>query len=106
MKDKKTNVVIYPITGRQGLFYIPKKWCEECDLVIALVRDTVKELNMRDEVVIKIRPWFLWAWLAFLRYLAWHPPILAINGRLVSQGIVPPKKAIMENLKRGRSASF
>ena len=98
MKNKKIQIVIYPMTGRQGLFTTPKGWCEECDLIIALVEDIVKELHIEDRAKIKIRPWFLWAWLPFFRYFAWHPPILIINGKLISQGIVPRKEQVIDAL--------
>lgn len=86
------------MTGKQGLFTIQKSWCEECDLVIALVKESIKELNMEDRVSVKIRPWFLWGWLPFFRYFAWHPPILVIKGKLISQGILPKKEEVIDAL--------
>lgn len=95
MKNRKIQIIIYPMTGRQGLFTIPESWCEECDLVITLVKETIKELHMGDRVNIKIHPWFLWGWLPFFRYFAWDPPILIINGKLISQGIVPRSEQVI-----------
>lgn len=95
---KTHRITIYRYAGKQGLFYIPKDWCEECDLLIALVKDTIKELHFEDKVETKIRPWFLWAWLPFFRYFAWHPPLLIIDGKLISQGIVPRKKQVIDAL--------
>ena len=96
MKSNKIQITVYPMTGKQGLFFVPKKWCKECDLVISLVQDAVKELSLGDKTDIKIRPWFVWAWLPFFRYFAWHPPILIINGKVISQGIVPRKEQVIE----------
>lgn len=98
MKKKNIQITIYRFSGKQGLFSIPKGWCEECDILIALVQNTVRESNAGDRVDIKIRPWFLWAWLPFFRYVAWHPPMLIMNGKLISQGIVPKKKQIVDAL--------
>ena len=95
MKGNKIQITVYPMTGKQGLFFVPKKWCKECDLVISLVQDVVKELSLGDETDIKIRPWFLWGWLPFFRYFAWDPPILVINGKLISQGIVPKREQVI-----------
>ena len=86
------------MTGKQGLFSISENWCRECDLLIAIVEHTVKELHIEDRAKIKIRPWFLWAWLPFFRHFAWHPPILIINGKLISQGIVPGKEQVIDAL--------
>ena len=96
MKTNEIQIAIYPMTGKQGLFFVPEEWCKECDLVISLVQDVIKELNLGDKVDIKIRPWFLWAWLPLFRYFAWHPPILIINGKLISQGIVPGKEQVID----------
>ena len=69
---------------------------KEFDFVISLVRDDVKELSLGDKNDIKIRSWFRWAWLPFFRYFAWYPPILVINGKLISQGIVPRREQIID----------
>jgi len=98
MEKNKIQITIYIMTGKQGLFVIPKNWCQECDLLIALVKNIVKESNLADKVEIKIRPWFLWAPLPFFRHFAWDPPILVINGKLVSQGVVPPKQQIIDKI--------
>lgn len=99
MKKNKIKIIIYRFTGKQGLFTIPKDWCEECDILISLIKNMVKESKAEDMVKLIIRPWFLWAWLPFLRYLAWHAPILIINKRLISQGIVPRKKDVAAALE-------
>lgn len=89
------NVTIYRFTGKQGFFSIPKKWCEECDLLVALTKSTIREQGLENQAKLTIKPWWLWFWQPLLSYLAWHAPILIINGKLVSQGIVPPKKALV-----------
>jgi len=99
MKDRKVQITIYRFTGKQGLFTIPKDWCLECDVLIEMVQDVVKGLGMEGKVDLKIRPWFPWAWFVFLRYFAWHAPILIINGKLISQGIVPERQRVADALK-------
>ena len=99
MEGNKIQIAIYPMTGKQGLFFVSKKWCEECDLVISLVQNVVKELGLESRADIKIRPWFIWAWLPFFRYFAWHPPILIINGKVISQGIVPRKEQVIDAMR-------
>ena len=96
---KKVQITIYRFSGKQGLFTIPKDWCLECDLLVDMVQDVVKELGVEEKVDLKIRPWFLWAWLPFFRYFAWHAPILVINGKLISQGIVPERQRVAGELK-------
>ena len=96
---KKVQITIYRFSDKQGLFTIPKDWCLECDLLVDMVQDVVKELGVEEKVDLKIRPWFLWAWLPFFRYFAWHAPILVINGKLISQGIVPERQRVAGELK-------
>lgn len=93
-EDCPIEVVIYRFTGSQGLFNVPKKWCEECDLLIDMVKKTISDLGLEEKTQLKIKPWFLWWWHPLLNYLAWHAPILIINGRLISQGVVPDKQTL------------
>lgn len=99
MTNKRIRITIYRFSGKQGLFIIPKDWCRECDLLIDMVQGIVKELGIRERVDIKIRPWFLWAGFVLLRYFAWHAPMLTINGKLISQGIVPERERVADALK-------
>lgn len=99
-QDCPIEIVIYRFTGNQGLFRVPKKWCEECDLLVAMVKQTVKELDLENQTKLEIKPWFLWWWQPLLTNLAWHAPILIINGELISQGIVPDKQALVKVLSK------
>jgi len=98
MKKNNIQITVYRFTGKHGIFVIPKEWCQECDLLIALVQDVVKELPLSKKATIKIRPWFLWAWLPLVLHGAWHAPILIINGKLISQGILPTRKELRDAL--------
>ncbi len=82
------TVTIYPITGRQlGPFSIPQRLCEECDLTIGRVRQVVADLG-RDDIDVRIRPWLRHA-VDALRRGGWHAPVVTIDGRVFSQGVVP-----------------
>lgn len=93
-QDCPINITIYRFTGSQGFFKVPEKWCEECDLLVAMVKKTVKELGLENQTKLEIKPWFLWWWQPFMKYFAWHAPILVINGKLVSQGVVPSQETL------------
>lgn len=96
--DKKHKIVIYRFTGRQGFFSIPKKWCEECDMLINLVKNTVSESGKEDEVELKILPWWLFWFIPLFKYRTIHAPMLTINDKLISAGIVPEKEAVLRAL--------
>ena len=91
---QSATIVIYRFTGRQGFFTIPKSWCEECDLLVNLVKGIIKEQKLQDTVTLVIRPWWLWWWLPLVRYGSLHAPQLVINDKLVSAGTVPPREAV------------
>jgi hypothetical protein len=97
--EQKMEVVIYKFTGWQGLFKIPEAWCRECDLLVRATQRALEQTGIRDSARFVIRPWFLWFWKP-LRRGAWRAPILTINGRVVSQGIVPPVERIVEEMRR------
>lgn len=99
-RDCEIFITIYRFTGRQGFFSIPKKWCEECDLLISMVKQTVEELGIESKTKITVRPWFLWWWQPLFAHFAWHAPILVINGKLISQGIVPSKENLIKTLNQ------
>ena len=82
------TVTVYPITGRQlGPLSIPHRLCEECDLTIRQVRRVVTELD-RDDIEVEIKPWLRHA-IEALRRGGWHAPVVTIDGRVFSQGVVP-----------------
>lgn len=97
-QDCRFNITIYRFTGSQGFFSIPKKWCEECDLLVNMVKKTISELGIKSKTHLTIKPWFLWWWQPLLTNFAWHAPILIINGKLISQGVVPEKKVLTKTL--------
>ncbi len=97
-EDCPIEVTIYRFTGSQGCFSIPKKWCEECDLLVAMVKKTISELGIESKTKLTIKPWFLWWWQPLLKYMAWHAPLLIINGTLISQGKVPNKETLIKAL--------
>ena len=90
-----TTITVYPITGRQLFFRVPHAWCEECDLSILLVRGVVSELDGDYEV--RVKPWFNHLFDA-LRRGGWHAPVVTIDGRIFSQGVVPDADELREAL--------
>lgn len=101
------TVTVYPITGRQlGPLSIPHRFCEECNLTIRRVRQVVAELG-RDDIEIEIKPWLRHPFDA-LRRGGWHAPVVTIDGRVFSQGVVPDAaglKAALQAAGRGPQES-
>jgi hypothetical protein len=81
------EVKVYVITGRQLFFTVGRSTCEECDLTVEAVRMAFRGLE-GIPVSFKIE-----AWLNKLPFAlskgAYHPPITLVDGKVISQGIVP-----------------
>lgn len=94
--ERKRKVTVYPITGRQlGFISIPSRVCEECDLTVSLVRRLAAELD--DRVEVEVRPWLRHIFDA-LRRGGWHAPVVTIDGKVFSQGVVPDADALKARL--------
>ena len=92
-----TVVTVYPMTGRQLFFNVPHSFCEECDLTVRLVRRVAADI---PHVEVRIKPWFNNLFGA-LRRGGWHPPVVTINGKVSSQGVVPDEDGLRRALMRG-----
>ena len=92
-----TVVTVYPMTGRQLFFNVPHAICEECDLTVRLVQRVASDL---PHVEVRIKPWFNHLF-DTLRRGGWHPPVVTINGRVSTQGVVPNEDGLRRALARG-----
>ena len=95
-----TVVTVYPMTGRQLFFTIPHAVCEECDLTVRLVQRVAPDF---PEVEVRIKPWFNHLFDA-LRRGGWHPPVVTINGKIASQGVVPDEAELRDALASASAA--
>ena len=96
-----TVVTVYPMTGRQLFFNVPHAICKECDLTIRLVQRVASDL---PDVEVRIKPWFNHLFDA-LRRGGWHPPVVTINGKIATQGIVPDEAELRRALARAAPAT-
>ena len=100
-RDAPTVVTVYPMTGRQLFFRVPHAICEECDLTVRLVQRVAADL---PHVEVRIKPWFNNLFDA-LRRGGWHPPVVTVNGRITTQGIVPDEERLRRALARTEDAA-
>ncbi len=80
------TITVFRITGRQLFFTVPERVCEECDVTVQVTRAVADRYPGR--VVVEIKPWINHLPSALLRG-GWHPPVVLVEGRRVSQGVVP-----------------
>lgn len=98
------SVVVYRITGKQLFFTVPHRVCEECDLTVATAKKAVE--NAGPEVAgLTVKPWLNSIIEALLRG-GWHPPVVTVDGRVVSQGMVPATSVIEGAIRSARRAAL
>lgn len=97
------DIVIYRITGRQGPIDVPHRYCEECDLTVQLTKRVLAELD-NPQVRLDVKPWMLYFWKPIWRG-GWHAPILTINGKVFTQGIVPDPVALKSAIQSAASGA-
>jgi hypothetical protein len=93
------EIAIYPIAGKQLWFYVPDSFCRECDLTIRTVEKVVGDLDDPSQVRVRVRPW-LHHLPEGIRRGGWHPPVVSINGKLFSQGVVPDADALRQEMEK------
>ena len=96
MSAGKVRVTIYRFAGKQLFFTIPQRFCEECDLTIHLVNQIVAELGEK-QVELVVKPWLNYLPEALIQG-AWHPPAVFVDGKRVSQGVVPKAGVVRERI--------
>lgn len=85
------TITVFPIAGRQLFFTIPERWCAECDLTVHVALSVANRYPGR--VRVEVKPW-LNHLVSALRRGGWHPPVVLVDGRRVSQGVVPNADAL------------
>lgn len=92
----KVTIQIYKVTGKQLFFEVPSKICEECDLLVNMTKKVVDEIS-DDRIGIEVKPWLNNFLYAILKQ-ALHPPVLLINGKVFSQGMIPDKNKLKQRI--------
>lgn len=88
------EVTVYPIAGRQLFSHVPDSFCRECDLTLSLAERVAADF---DDVRVTVKPWLNHLFEALWRG-GWHAPVVTIDGRVFSQGVVPDEAAFRAEL--------
>lgn len=83
----EVSVVVYRITGKQLFFNVDESYCEECELTVRRIVEVSK--NLPDiHVKLSVKPWLNNIFRALLKG-GWHAPVVLVDGKRISQGVVP-----------------
>jgi hypothetical protein len=95
VQQERTLVTVYPITGKQLFFRVPHSWCRECDLTIRAVERVIEG---HDRIELRVKPWWNNLFDA-LRRGGWHAPVVTIDGKIFTQGVVPDSNELRKALR-------
>lgn len=99
---KKVRVTLYKYEGKKWFFRI-KDICEECETTEAFLKNLVKTKQFKNKVDLRVYPWLDNIFNLLLKG-GWHAPIVMINNKVFSQGIIPDyrnfKQAVYKEIKK------
>ena len=97
---EKVKVEVYRFTGWQGPIKIPEKWRRKCGDAFRVVKQADREQRSQNKVDVVVRPWLLTFLKPALKYGAWIPPIVIVDGKLISQGVVPRLERVVDAIEK------
>lgn len=84
---KKVRLTLYKYEGKKWFLKI-RDGCEECDITETYLKNLVKRKRFKNKIDIRVYPWLDNIFSLLLKG-GFHAPIVMINNRVFSQGIVP-----------------
>ena|SRR6059036_2029596 len=97
MKDGEVQVTLYRWAGHKWFWEIRSE-CEECDLAVHLIRELLKTELRGAPIQFEVKNWLDHVGES-LKHGGWHPPVVLVNNRLVSQGEVPSRERLVQSIR-------
>lgn len=67
--------------------------CEECDINMGIL-EAIKDEEFQDKPVnVTIKPWLTNVWESLAKG-GWHAPVVLVNGKIISQGVVVDREEL------------
>lgn len=85
------------MTGKQLFVNVPESVCEECDLSVEAAKKVISKFD-KNKIKLEVKPYFNNIFKMLLKG-GWHPPLVIVNGKIFSQGIVPDSKKFESRIK-------
>lgn len=79
-------ITMYRWAGSKFGFSI-KSECQECEINTGILEDLKQKEFIGKPIEIEIKPWLTYLWDSLKRG-GWHAPVVMVNGRIFSQGVV------------------
>ena len=91
---KPVTITMYRWAGKKFGITI-KSDCRECDINIDILEDMRQKELAGKPVTVEIKPWLTYVEKS-LRHGGWHAPVILVNGKLFSQGIVLDRSKLLQ----------
>lgn len=69
--------------------------CEECEVNTGILEDLKQKEFHGKPVTVEVKPWLTHLWES-LRCGGWHAPVIVVNGKLFSQGVVVDRDKLVQ----------
>lgn len=93
---KTVNITMYRWAGSKFGIKI-KNECEECEINTGILDDIKQKEFLGKPVIIEKKPWLTHLWES-LWYGGWHAPVVIVNGKLFSQGVVVDRDKLVQRV--------
>ena len=85
--NNEVSVVVYRITEKQLFFHVDASYSKESDITVRRLIEV--SANLPDiRVKLSVKPWLDNIFRVLLKG-GWHPPVVLVDGKRISQGVVP-----------------
>lgn len=88
------NITMYRWAGSKFGITIKNK-CEECEINTGILEDMKQNEFLAKPVKTEIKPWLTHLWES-LWHGGWHAPVIVVNGKLFSQGVVIDRNKLVQ----------
>lgn len=96
MNPRQVKITLYRWAGSKFFLEI-RSGCEECDSSVQVIRDLLQTEFRCGAVVFETKNW-LDNLFECLLHGGWHAPVILLNGKLFSQGVIPDRKQLSDKI--------
>ena len=89
-------ITMYRWAGSKFGFSI-KSECKECEINTGILEDLKQKEFAGKLVEIEIKPWLTYLWDSLKRG-GWHAPVMIVNGKIFSQGVVIDRERLVKHV--------
>lgn len=103
VKGETVEITVYVVTGRHGRLTIPESFCRECHRFVRAADVAAEWVDA--PVTVRVVSWWTHV-LSALRHGGYHPPVMVVDGKRLSQGHeVPTPEDVIDAIEAAHGTS-